>query len=93
MPIRPDQASFLAEVDGDTLRGFVHVENLLHFNCVWVADGERKSSLAFDLIRDAVSRIPKGFSGVWMMDRNMGAVARRLGAREVGTYRIYRKDV
>lgn len=93
MPDRPDQATFLAETDGERLRGFVHIESLLHFNCVWVAEEERGTDLAVDLMRDAASRIPKGFSAVWLTDRSVGAIARRLGAREVGTYRVYRKDV
>jgi GNAT superfamily N-acetyltransferase len=94
MPVVEGKAAFYAALDGGRLAGFVHVEQLLHFNCVYVEPDYRGAALARALMGLAVARIPFGHSGVWLTERpNAGRLARSLGAREVGTYRVYRKDI
>lgn len=92
MPATPGQATFLAAMEGEKLAGFIHVEHLFHFNCVYAAREYRSRGLALQLIKEAASLIPPGFSAVWLSDRNTARMAAALGAREVGQYRVYRKD-
>lgn len=93
MPATPEQGSFLAEMDGDRLAGFVHVETLFHFAGTWVAPEYRRSRLGLSLLLDAALRIPEGFSGVLMTERrNAMRTARLFGAREVGQFHVYRRD-
>lgn len=92
MPATADQATFFAETRRRELAAFVHIEHLLHFNCVYVAPQLRGTGLGLDLMRDAIARIPEGFSGIWMTDRSAGRLARRFKARELGQFTVYRKD-
>ncbi len=89
----PAQATFPAFMDGDRLAGFVHVETLFHFNCVYLAPEYRRPGLALELMRYAIERIPAGFSGVWLTDRRVGAIAKNFGARSIGEWTVYRKDI
>lgn len=92
MPDHPGRASFITALSQKQLAGFVHVESLFHFNCVYVTPEHEHTGLTMRLIRDATACIPEGFSALWMTDRNVGLIARTLGWRHVGTFSVYRKD-
>lgn len=93
MPVTPDQSTFEgAFVDGK-LVGHLHVEGLFHFNYVHIDAQYRQTGLALRLIRKATSRIPAGFSAIWLTDRNADQIARLMGWRNVGKFTVYRKDV
>lgn len=93
MPETPAQGSFLAALDGYCLVGFVHVEQLFHFNCVYVAPPRRGTDLALRLMSDAASRVPAGHSAFLLSDRPaIGRLAEALGASDRGTWRYWRKD-
>lgn len=92
MPQTPEQTTFLTALDGAKLAGFIHVEHLFHFNCVYAAPEYRGSGLALDLIKEAAGLVPAGFSAVWLTDRKATAIANELGARDMGVWRIFRKD-
>jgi GNAT superfamily N-acetyltransferase len=92
MPDHPGRATFITALAHERLAGFVHVETVYHFNCVYVAPEFENTGLTMRLIKDAVSCIPEGFSGIWLTDRNVDRLAAQIGARNIGTYRAYRKD-
>lgn len=89
----PEQSTFLAKMSNEKLAGFIHIEHLFHFNCVYVAPEHRHSGFALQLIEEAAARIPRGFSAVWLTDRRTTQLAKSLGARDLGIWRIFRKDV
>jgi hypothetical protein len=95
MPTNPNRSSFVARLkpDGD-VAGFVHVETLYHFAGAWVAPDLRGNPKeALSLMGDAVGRIPQGFSGLWLSDGYYDRIANLMGARLMGEYAVYRKDV
>ena len=101
MPLTPAQSDFVALRDGQSVAGFLHVEHLYHFNSLYIMPEYRNQGLAMRLIRKATSSIPPLHSGIWLAPADKGdsieSKARRLaidmGAREVGVYRVFRKDV
>lgn len=95
LPRVTDQATFLAAMDGEKVAGFFHVESLLHFNSLYVAREYRGNGVAHALVTEAVSRIPEGFSAVWLRPINEkgGRTARHFGGRKLGIFEVYRKDV
>lgn len=93
MPESPEQSTFQGVYDGEKLVGWLHVEHLYHFNCAYLDVGYRQSGLGLRLIQEAASRIPVGESAIWITDRKVNAIARRLKWRYLGDYRVYRKDV
>lgn len=92
MPETPERATFVAAMEGETLAGFLHIESLYHFNCVYVTPEHERSGLSKQLIARASTCIPEGRSAIWLTDRNVDHLAAAVGARYVGTYRVYRKD-
>lgn len=94
MPTVASQAEFFSALDGERLAGFVHIERLFHFNCVHIEQDYRDQAagLAMRLIKEAVAAIPRGYSAVWFADRNVRKIAAELGARDIGEFRVYRKD-
>jgi hypothetical protein len=100
MPTDPARDTFVALMDGDRVAGFVHVEQIFHFDCVYVdPEYANRSKMAMQLIRDAAHSIPEGHSGIWLSDRRVDNIAEMVGARlvhseEDGTdrYFVYRKD-
>jgi GNAT superfamily N-acetyltransferase len=93
LPVTPEQATFPALMDGDKLAAFMLVEQLYHFNAIYVMPEYRGQSLAQRLIRAAVRSIPPGHSAIWMTDSKHPLAAKRLGARDLGLCQVYRKDV
>lgn len=97
MPEHPNRASFITQFADGELAGFVHVETLYHFNCIYLAPRFRESrfgaaDFARRLMSEAVEKIPEGFSGLWLADRKVDRIAESLGARRLGDYTVYRKD-
>ncbi len=93
LPVTPEQATFPALMEGDNVAAFMLVEQLYHFNAVYVYPEYRGQGLAQRLIRDAVASIPPGHSAIWMTDISHPLAAKRLGARDLGLCQVYRKDV
>lgn len=93
MPVSPDQAVFLGAYHGEEMAAWVHVEHLYHFNCVRVKAQYRETGLALRLIKEAASRIPAGHSAIWLTPRSAAnKIAPLVGARNIGTYQVFRKD-
>lgn len=93
MPVTPDQAVFVGLYDEGRLAGWVHVEHLYHFNCVYLDVPYRQSGLGLKLIKEAASRIPAGHSAICIANRGYAVpIARALGARDLGIQRVFRKD-
>lgn len=93
MPTDHTQTMFLTTLDKGNLVSFVRIERLLHFVCTYVAPAYRGTKLTNDTIVRAVEMIPPGFAGIWLTDRNRNQMAERLGARNIGDWTVYRKDV
>lgn len=94
MPVLRSQACFLGAYDGDELAGWLHIEHLYHFNVVRIKAQYRQTGLALRLIKEAVSRIPSGHSAIWITPRPVAnKIASVVGARNIGTYQVFRKDV
>lgn len=95
MPTDPNRACFITRFNNeDQLKGFVHVEVLYHFAYEWTSPDLRGNPKeALSLMSEAVQRIPKGFSGIWLADGQYDRIAHLMGARRVGEYTVYRKDV
>lgn len=98
MPVTPEQATFpaLFDSDGDAgkLVGFFHVEHLFHFNSLYIVPQYRNQGLALRLATEAVSRIPLGYSALWLNPGEHGrCFAERMGFRDLGKFTAFRKDV
>lgn len=94
MPVTPAQATFPALFDGDQLVAFLHVEHLFHFNSLYVVPQYRDQGLALRMAQEAVRRMPLGESAIWLAPGVRGArFVEQLGARKVGVFTVYRKDV
>jgi hypothetical protein len=94
MPTRPESDSFVARFDGDRLAAFLHVEQLFHFNSLYVAPEYRKEGIAPGLFLDGLSSVPPGFSAIVFSEgEKWKAWARYVKARDLGLCRVFRKDV
>lgn len=96
MPSSPKQSTFLTAIDGEKLAGFVHVEILHHMVCVYVAPDYRgDGELATQLVREAVEIVPLGHSAIWLThpQRNYQKLVGSVGGRDMGLWRVNRKDV
>ena len=93
MPLSPKQTTFHVAMDGDHLAAVLRVEQLFHFVNVFVQPEYRNGGkLALALMQEASECIPEGFSGIWLSDRKVPTIAKVLGARDLGMWRVYRKD-
>lgn len=93
MPVTPDQAVFLGLYDEAKLAGWIHIEHLYHFNCVYIEAQYRQTGLGLRLIKEATDRIPAGHSAIWITDRHVAnKIAPKLGARNLGNFQVFRKD-
>lgn len=93
MPTSTDQATFAALMDGDKLAAFLHVEKLYHFNSLYVMPDYRKQGCARQLLRSASASIPEHESAIWLGPTDRGEIfARGFGFRDLGIYRVFRKD-
>lgn len=94
MPVTPEQATFLGAYDDGKLVGWIHIEHVYHFNSVYLEAQYRQSRLGLKLIQEAASHIPAGHSAIWLTDRNVAnKIAQLIGARNLGNYQVFRKDV
>jgi GNAT superfamily N-acetyltransferase len=94
MPKRPESDSFIARFDGDRLAAFLHVEQLFHFNSLYVAPEYRDEGIATGLFLASLSAVPPGFSAIVLAEGNKWqAWARYVKARDLGMCRIFRKDL
>lgn len=93
MPATPAQAIFLAAMEGERLAGFIHVEHLIHFSCVYVAPEHRTSNLGLRLMKEADSLVPVGSSAIVLADTDhLTKMLLALGGRELKASKIFRKD-
>jgi hypothetical protein len=95
MPTDPTQSSFLATLDGDRLAGFVHIERLVHVNCVFVDEAYRPTRVGWNLMREAdaiMQGLPGNSALVLTGKESVGRMCERLGMRLLAAQMIYRKD-
>ena len=93
MPVKPEQSTFLTALDGEKLAGFVHVEDLLHVNCVYVAPEYRSTRLSWDLMRETARLIPHGFSALVLAEPTTHTkLLERMGMRLLGNFNVWRGD-
>lgn len=93
MPVTAAASTFLTALDGERLAGFIHLEQLFHYNILWVAPDYRRTRLAYRLMREVDSLIPAGFSTVSFVDKlSVSRMLRRLGGRSLGQCEVLRKD-
>lgn len=93
MPIDPAQAAFLAAFADEKLAGFVHIERLFHAHCLYVAPEYRHTRAAYHMMHGVDARIPAGHSAIVLTDtEEVEDMLRRMGARDAGAWRLWRKD-
>lgn len=96
MPQTPQQATFLAAMDGERLAGFIHIETLFNLNSIYVLPGYRRTRLPWQMMSDIDARLTrmKGFSAIAFPDaRSHIKMYRRFGGRELdASLGVWRKD-
>src|SRR5262245_59930866 len=96
MPVTPKQAVFVTLRDGDRLRGFTHVEVVLHVASMYVAPEDRGGRTVWHLIQatDALMQAAMpGFSAIVFPEaESHGKLYQRMGGRNLGEVTLWRKD-
>jgi hypothetical protein len=96
MPQTEKQAIFLTAFnDEGKMRGFVHLEVLLHVNSLYVAPEERNTRMVWQLMAatDELLRGMPGYSAIaFPASDSHRKLYQRLGARELGMREVWRKD-
>jgi ribosomal protein S18 acetylase RimI-like enzyme len=95
MPVSPEQSGYLAAFAGETLAGFVNVEEVFHINNLYVAEGYRGTGLERRLaleVNEILSLVPGRSAIVLTDERAIGRALLRMGAQDRGVWRLFRKD-
>lgn len=96
MPVSPEQSTFLTALDGEKLAGFLNLETIFHYNCLYVSPEYKRLNVAYRLVREAdalVASLARGYSAIALAESPaVESMLKRMGMRLIGERQVFRKD-